>query len=593
MKKLVYLIMILLFVSCSNLEKVSDNYKENVFDLENYIELDNHKVNFLFEVPENSEIEFYLAKDGEKLKKVKLENNYSKKSGIVIDGFEPGNIYNYKIIAKINGKKYYTDVFKLAKKEVKLEKSRATWAKNAVFYEVFVRSFYDSNGDKIGDFKGLAQQLDYIKNLGIDAIWLMPTFESPSYHGYDIVDYYNVEKDYGSIEDFKYLIKKAHQKNIKIILDLVLNHTSSRHPWFRDAISNPNSKYRDYYVWASKYDNIKEKGEWGQNLWYKKRNAYYQAVFWNEMPDLNYRNPKVREEAKKIAKYWLDMGVDGFRLDAAKHIDSEYDEVNHKWWQEFTAYVKSINKEAFIVGENWDENENVVAKYMEDMDASFNFKISKKLTDFVQRKNFDLIKEVLRIREKYSKYNKNFIDATFVRNHDMNRIASEVWGDKEKQKLIFSLLFTIPGTPFIYYGEELGQLGKKPDENIREPFDWYKSAKGPGMTKAPSNYSGLVYTKANDGISLEEEYNDENSIYNYIKELIKLRKEYPIFNDGIYKTIELNRNIYAYTISKDDVELLIIHNLNKKQTKFILPKEYQKYGINIELSKYETKIIKK
>jgi glycosidase len=561
--------------------------------MENYIELDNDSVNFLFEIPENSEIEFYLAKDGEKLKKIEIKDNYSKKSGIVIDGFEPGYTYNYKVVAKINGKKYYTDVFKLEKKEVKLEKSRATWAKNAVFYEVFVRSFYDSDGDRIGDFKGLAQQLDYLKDLGIDAIWLMPTFESPSYHGYDIVDYYSVEKDYGTLEDFKYLIKKAHEKNIKIILDLVLNHTSSRHPWFRDAISNPNSKYRDYYVWASKYDNIKEKGEWGQDLWYKRGNGYYQAVFWNEMPDLNYRNPKVREEAKKIAKYWLDMGVDGFRLDAAKHIDSEYDEVNHKWWQEFTAYVKSVNKEAFIVGENWDENENVVAKYMQDMDASFNFRISKRLTDFVQRKNFDLIQEVLRIREKYSKYNKDFIDATFVRNHDMNRIASEVWGDKEKQKLIFSLLFTMPGTPFIYYGEELGQLGKKPDENIREPFDWYKNAKGPGMTKAPSNYSGLVYTKANDGISLEEEYNDKNSIYNYFKDLIKLRKKYPIFNDGMYKTIKRDRNIYAYTVSKDNVELLIVHNLNKNSTKFILPKGYENYGKSIELGKYETKILKK
>src|SRR6266496_178176 len=224
------------------------------------------------------------------------------------------------------------------------------WWNDTVFYEIFVRSFRDSNGDGIGDFNGITEKLDYLKGLGVRGIWLMPINPSPSYHGYDVTDYQAVNPDYGTLDDFKHLLSEAHKRGIKVIMDLVLNHTSAKHPWFQSALQ-PGSQYHDWYVWKDQDPGTL--GPWGAQTWYKASNGqYYYAIFWDQMPDLNYDNPAVREEAKKIASFWLkDIGIDGFRLDAVRYLVEDQkladSASNHAFLAEWGKYYRSINPQAF------------------------------------------------------------------------------------------------------------------------------------------------------------------------------------------------------------------------------------------------------
>ncbi|MGK4567483.1 alpha-amylase family glycosyl hydrolase [Flavobacterium sp. 3HN19-14] len=237
------------------------------------------------------------------------------------------------------------------------------WPRN-VNYEIFVQSFADSNGDGIGDINGMTAKLDYLKDLGVEGIWLMPINPSPSYHKYDVTDYYGIHPDYGTIEDFKKFIAEAHKRNIKVIMDMVINHSSSKHPWFLDAKDNSNSPYRDYYVWTHKDDpqtqmaaKIIAGDSDNRNRWNKVEGSDYlfYSYFGRNMPDLNYDSPKLREEMFKVGKFWLtEIGVDGFRLDAARHIfpdDRPTD--NHKWWVYFRSEMQKANKEVYLVGEVW------------------------------------------------------------------------------------------------------------------------------------------------------------------------------------------------------------------------------------------------
>lgn len=450
----------------------------------------------------------------------------------------------------------------------------ADWAKEAVFYEIFVRSFYDGNGDGIGDFIGLKEKIPYLKELGVNALWLMPINNSPSYHGYDVIDYYDIEPDYGTREEFIEFLEEAHASGFKVIMDLVVNHSSYQHPWFREAAKGEESQYRDYYVWKDEFDDLDQKGAWGQQVWHNEfADDYYYSTFWSGMPDLNFRNPEVREKFKDIAEFWLDPnqdgdfsdGVDGFRLDAALHIDEDL-EVTHNWWQEFNTAVKSVNSEAFLVGENWTETETM-AQFYEDLDSSFNFSLADKIIKMVNGVPIDILDEIEDIHSQYSQYSDDFIDATFLRNHDQNRVAYDL--NEEKVKLASSLLLTLPGTPFIYYGEELGQIGAKPDDNIREPFDWYKEANGQGMTTMSKGgfYNPMRYTKANDGISLEEQRGVAGSIFEHYKKLIAIRKANPIFFRGEYQKLETPNLIYGYKVSDSTVDynIFLIHNLSGEE----------------------------
>ncbi|HSN87979.1 MAG TPA: alpha-amylase family glycosyl hydrolase, partial [Thermoanaerobaculia bacterium] len=265
------------------------------------------------------------------------------------------------------------------------------WARGAVFYEVFVRSFQDSNGDGIGDLPGLISRLDYLNDgnpatdtdLGVDALWLMPVFNSPSYHGYDTVDYESIEPDYGTTADFQRLLDEAHRRGIRVIVDLVVNHSSAQHPWFIESSASPRSSYRDWYVWRA--DNPGWKQPWGgsNDTWHEKNGAFYYGVFWGGMPDLNYFTPAVREEMKRIAALWLRRGVDGFRLDATRHLfangpgEGQNDQPEtHVYLKEFSEHVRKASPHAVLVGENWTQTP-IIARYFDDLPMNFNFPLAE------------------------------------------------------------------------------------------------------------------------------------------------------------------------------------------------------------------------
>lgn len=439
----------------------------------------------------------------------------------------------------------------------------ASWAKNTITYEIFVRSFYDADGDGIGDFRGVAEKVDYLKSLNVGTVWLMPIMESTTYHGYDVVDYQSVNPDYGTMEDFEYMLGVLHDNGIRVILDFVANHTSSSNAWFKEALADKDSKYRDYY-----FISEEEKTEDG---WRKAENGlYYYGLYDSIMPDLNYANKNVWEDMKANAGFWLDKGVDGFRLDGANNIDEDA-AVTHAWWQDFTTYVKSKNPAAFIVGENWITTMKELAPYFADMDSSFNFDAANLIEEMARGVQTDIVKH---LNEGHAYYEESAnttpsvpkvtIDSVMINNHDMDRIASRA-GTKEQAKLAAALQFTLPGTPYIYYGDELGQLGEKPDDNRREPFDWYASAQGEGMTQMTGDkwMSPMKYTLPDDGISYEEEKDDPGSVYSYYKKLTDIRAQYPMLYTGDYGSVGMNDGLYSYTVSEDGVgqKLFAVHNL--------------------------------
>lgn len=580
-------------------------------DASEYIDINDTKVQLLFKSNiKKGNFSIYVGPEKDDLKLKKTVNSYDN-HGLNIKNLKPGQKYYYQIEVKTGNRSTTSKVLSFTKEGNTNNWEPVDWAKDAVFYEIFVRSFYDGNGDDIGDFAGLKKKLPYLKELGIDALWLMPINDSPSYHGYDVVDYYDTDPEYGSKEEFREFLKAAHENGIKVIMDLVVNHSSSEHPWFQKAAYEENSKFRGYYVWRDRFDHIYEKGEWGQKLWHTKFGTdYFHAVFWSGMPDLNYRNEVVREKMKDIAQYWLDPngdgdfsdGVDGYRLDAALHIDEDPD-VTHNWWQEFNTAVKEVNPNAFLVGENWTETEKM-ARFYEDLDASFNFSLADKMIKMANGTPVDILKDVKEIHQQYAQYSDEYIDATFLRNHDQNRVGYEVGRNRSKMKLSGSLLLTLPGTPFIYYGEELGQIGAKPDDNIREPFDWYKDAEGKGMTTMSKGgfYHGMKYTEPNDGISLEEQRNMSDSVFKHYKKLIEIRKENPMFFQGNYTKIKTPNLTYGYQVSAADTSynLYVIHNLSKQKREIKISTAGQelisetKYatGDKIALSSYDTVILK-
>ncbi|MGM0370270.1 MAG: alpha-amylase family glycosyl hydrolase [Bacillota bacterium] len=585
-----------------------------IVDADEYIDINDQQVKFLFKTNNGNRVKFHLGTEKNDLKQLKTKKYYN--DGLIIEDLKPNESYYYKIevIDQQNNTSKETEVLSFDKLDNTNDWEPAKWAKDAVFYEVFVRSFYDGSGDGIGDFAGLKEKIPYFKELGIDALWLMPINDSPTYHGYDVVDYYETNSDYGTRKEFREFLEAAHENDLKVIMDLVVNHTADDHKWFQEARKSEENEYTDYYIWRDEFDNIDEKGPWGQQVWHKFFTPdYYYAVFWDQMPDLNFRNPDVRQEMKKRAKFWLDPngdgdfsdGVDGFRLDAALHIDDKDPQVTHNWWQEFNTAVKEVNPDAFLVGENWTDTKKM-AKFYDDLDASFNFSLADKIIDFAsegQASDTDILAEIKEIHQVYSNYSEEYIDATFLRNHDQDRVASELNGNKGQMKLAASVLFTLPGTPFVYYGEELGQKGTKPDDNIREPFDWYQEAEGEGMTTMSKGgfYHQMKYTKEDDGISLEEQQNQAGSIFEHYQKLIKIRKNNPLLFDGEYTKIKTNEQTYGYKVSSSeaDYNLFVIHNQSGQdsqvktsdQVQGLLTEETYQAG-QVKIDAYGTLILK-
>lgn len=429
-----------------------------------------------------------------------------------------------------------------------------------VFYEIFVRAFNDSNGDGIGDLKGVTQKLDYLsKDLGVTGIWLMPINSSPSYHGYDVSDYYNINKDYGTLDDFKELIKEAHKRNIQVLLDLVINHTSTENAWFKDASSGKDSKYRDYYIWANQNTNLNEGSRISTKPWTALGNDHYYALFWKGMPDLNYDNKSVRDEMKKIAKFYLDMGIDGFRLDAAMHIYND-DTKNVQWWKEFSGYVKSVNKDAVLVGEVWNDT-SMITKYTDSLDSAFNFPTADSIIRMVGTGKVGTYdSKILDVYKQYAAKNKNFIDAPFLSNHDQDRVM-DVLASDERAKKAAAIYLTLPGAPFIYYGEETGMTGKKPDEAIRQPFIWDNKDK----TK---NSSWEGSTNDINKIAVNVQLTNKDSLLNFYRQMISIRNSSDALKYGDINLVETDSSkVFAFKRTYNNKSDYIFINLGNEDIK--------------------------
>ncbi len=440
-----------------------------------------------------------------------------------------------------------------------------------IYYEIFVRSFADSDGDGIGDFNGITENLDYLDELGIEGIWLMPINASDSYHGYDVTDYTTLNSEYGTEEDFQKLLEEAHNRDMKVIMDFVINHTSSEHPWFVAALEDENSEYRNYYRWVYEDDiqdyDISDTSNWDSKVWHKYGNSYYYGIFNAYMPDLNYNNPVVREEIKEAAGKWLKMGVDGFRLDAAMHIyganefkqEENLTENTLTWWNEFALYCENINPDVYLVGEAW-QDEEVLEEYVQPFDTKFNFAFQQNMLDAICNETAILengenlstyLQNILHI---YDTVDNTYLDGFFGSNHDQNRIMSTV-GSEEKARQVAAIYMTLPGNPYIYYGEELGMLGEKPDEMIRTPFLWGEnSSYNTTWIEDEQN----IWTK-----TLEEQIMDNTSMYSFYKELIAVRKENVALLNGDFLAVDTgNDSIMAYIRECDEQRVLIFHNLS-------------------------------
>ncbi len=392
----------------------------------------------------------------------------------------------------------------------------------AVCYEVFVRSFYDSNGDGIGDLNGLIAKLDYIDKLGATCIWLMPVAASPSYHGYDVSDYYRIEPAYGTNDDFKRLVVEAHRRGIAVLVDMVLNHASSEHPTFQAALRDTTSQYRAWYRFSP---TSLGKGPWGAEAWHRSpvRDEYYYGVFWSGMPDLNYETPAVRDEAKKIATFWLrDMDVDGFRLDAVPYLIEEGTCLmgcpgTHTFLREYAAHVRSVKPEAYTVGEVWGSIDATMPYYPDQLTSYFGFELADSLLSAVRTGSATgLLAGFLRLQDTLPPYRWS----PFLSNHDGTRTLTALGGDFARAKLAATLLLTLPGLPFVYYGEEIGMTGDKPDPRLRTPMQW-RPRPGLGFT------SGTAWESAQpDSFATTVEGQDANpgSLLNLYRRLIHLRR---------------------------------------------------------------------
>src|SRR5215217_2948418 len=374
--------------------------------------------------------------------------------------------------------------------------SPARWD-DAVCYEVFVRSFYDSDGDGIGNLNGLSARLDYLNDgdpatdddLGVTCLWLMPIFASPSYHGYDVGDYEAIEPDYGTMDDFARFLALAHRRGLRVILDLPLNHTSNQHPWFQEAFRDPSSPHRDWYIWSAVDPGYP--GPAGQTVWHKSpvRDEYYYGLFGEGLPDLNYRNPAVTEMVRTISRFWLSKGVDGFRLDAIKHMiedgkTQENTPETHAWLRDYRTFLDAEFPEALTIGEIFNAGASVLEPYYdpEQLHSYFQFEIAGQLLNAAHSGDGGSL--VYTIEDALAKQPSQPF-ATFLTNHDQTRTMTVLAGDVAEAKLAATALLTLPGLPFIYYGEEIGMRGEKPDERLRTPMQWTAGAAGGFTTGQP------------------------------------------------------------------------------------------------------------
>ena len=528
-----------------------------------------------------------------------------------------------------------------------MEKNR--WYKDMVFYQIWPRSFCDGNGDGIGDLKGVLSRLDYLKLLGVDGIWFSPLYASPNADmGYDISDYYSIHPEYGTMEDFQAVLDGAHERGMKVIMDLVVNHTSDEHPWFL-ASKDKNSPYRDYYFWR---EGKKRPNNWSSLFegkaweWDSQAQAWYLHIFAKKQPDLNMDNPKVRQEVKNILRFWLDMGVDGFREDvitfiskrpglpnglpipAACGMEHYMDGPNvHKYLREFREVLNEYD--CFVVGEAPMMNEKNALRYItegpkQELDMMFHFEHMEAdclFTDVFQ-KPFDLLK----LKKAFSKWQyalegKGW-NALYLENHDHPRIISR-YGSEEYRvvsgKMLANCFMLQRGTPFIYQGQEIGMVNinlPNPDDyqdvqtinntrtlrmmgmsrkkaaerisrtargNARTPVQWDDSENAGFTTGKP----WLPVNPNYKTINAKAEILDQNSIFNYYRKLIAFRKSHPVAVYGDYKEhFEDSRELYVYERNLDGKRLLVICSFSDKTVGFWAPEGFDLTKGKLVLANY-------
>jgi glycosidase len=445
------------------------------------------------------------------------------------------------------------------------------WWSGEVCYEVFVRSFRDSDGDGVGDLRGLIEKLDYIndgdpsssdRDLGAGCIWLMPVAQSPSYHGYDVTNHYQVNRDYGTNEDFQRLVAEAHRRGIRILVDMVLNHTSSEHPFFKDALLDPDSPYRDWYTWSP---TPRSMPGWDAPTWHRNphRDEYYYGLFWGGMPDLNLADPEVTAEVERVARFWLEeMGVDGFRLDAVAHFFEDggqwkHAAAVHPWLRDYAAAIRRIEPDAFTVGEVWDSTGAILAYYPDQLDAYFIFEVADAIVDAARTGAGDgLVAAVERAQAGAPRGRL----ATFLRNHDQTRTLTDLAGDIARARLAANLLLTLPGTPFVYYGEELGMTGSKSDGDprLRTPMQW-ASRPGVGFT-AGTPWEPLPADSFTANVEALEP--DPASLLNHYRRLIHVRKTNLALAVGDFVPLTTGRSdVLAYLRRAEGQTALVVANL--------------------------------
>jgi alpha-amylase len=443
------------------------------------------------------------------------------------------------------------------------------WWNDRVFYEVFVRSFSDSDGDGIGDLQGLIDRLDYLNDgdpdtgddLGVTGIWLMPVAQSPSYHGYDVVDYRQIEEDYGTNEDFKRLVEEAHQRGIAVIVDLVLNHTSSEHPWFVEA-QEPGSERENWYIWADEPPFAT--GPWGAPAWHEDGSRYYYGLFWEGMPDLNYRHGAVTEEMYDVAGFWLDeMGVDGFRLDAIQHLVEEGEvQANtpstRAWLEGFYRLAHSTASDTLLVGEVWTETDQVVEYIGDKVDVAFEFDLAQAILESVWRENRAAVQAA---QEKVLEAYPQGQYASFLTNHDQDRVMNQLRDDLEGAKAAATLLLTNPGVPFVYYGEEVGMRGAKPDPRIRTPMQWDGTETAGFTNGTPWEALDAAYETRN----VAAQDGDPDSLLSHYQQLIRLRQEHPALRAGDMDLVDSDAQpVYAFLRYTDEEAVLVVINLSSE-----------------------------
>ncbi|MBL8765034.1 MAG: alpha-amylase [Phycisphaerae bacterium] len=457
------------------------------------------------------------------------------------------------------------------------EDRSAPWWNRAVFYEVFVRSFKDSSAgplanDGVGDLQGLIESLDYLNDgdprtasdLGVNALWLMPINPSPSYHGYDVTDYDSVNPAYGTNDDFRRLVRACHARGVRVIIDLVLNHTSDRHPFFAES-RTVGSARRDWYVWSPTDPGWK--GESGNAVWHRDPSGWYFGLFNHDMPDLNFADRSVTDEMSRVARFWLrDMGADGFRLDAARHLIEDGRVVSSTpatlaWLKDFQGRLKAVDPAALSVGEVWGPTEESARYVPAAMDLTFNFELARAVLDSVRDGRAAPAGAAL---EKALRLYPPGQFATFLTNHDQERVMSALGGDEGRARVAAALLFTLPGVPFVYYGEEIGMRGGKPDPDIRTPMQWTGGPNAGFCSASATPWRPANVDAAHRNV--QGQHADETSLLGHYRRLIGLRRSSPSLARGVCAMVRASDpGVLAFVRVADASAMLVMVNVTGRE----------------------------